>query len=857
MALLTRDGRPEPARVPLDGVLSPREFARIGALLLGSAALIGVVGLGLLAVSGRAAGGPDFHPGVVASMCAVTIGGCGVLIWRAERFVPTAAAFVMAFAILLLSAVAYFSGSRAEPFVTVFYIWAGIGFVLLPTRIAMLEVALAGVLDAVLLAVQEGHIAPFGSWEFTFGVTALTAWVIKRLVDAVMATAGNERAARSEAQRGNDELERISLRETAFLTQISHEVRTPLNVIIGFADMLGEGLVGPLNEQQTEYVAEVQGSGHHLLELIGDVLDVAKVEEGREDLEVVEFDLDRVLVPAVSLFRPEAERRGIRLDLAAAGTPIVLRGDERKVRQVVLNLLSNAVKFTPSGGSVTVSSSVRGGAVSISVADTGPGIAAADLGRIFEEYGQAPSGAAAWIGTGLGLPLARRFAEQHGGTLEVQSGPGRGSVFTVRMPLAGPAPHRVLALQTGGIADLDDIEPTPWRPFDHPDVRAHLTDLLPVLGIGAVVLGGITLVADQIDPTPGYQPVPLLVLAGIAMAIAAWIATTRRLRSTTQVSALLVVATVGFTLADYYVTSAQQAYGSMLYVWVGIAAVAFLSRRAVVAHLAFVGACYAVLLAAQTGNAAPVARWVVVVGMLTVSALSIDTLLARLASLADAERRARIRLESIHGELEAASRHKTQFLATMSHELRTPLNAIIGFSEVLQDELFGPLTDKQREYACDLAEAGHQLLALVNDILDLAKVDAGRMDLDLTEHVDIADLLVVICRRDIGLPVHLVLGDFRPLDVDEHKFRRIVANLIDEAAGIAGVAGVQVAAAVSAAGLTLEVTAMAVMRPDPGVMPLRVAVAAAFTLLHGGRIEPTVSGWLLTLPLPALSRERV
>jgi signal transduction histidine kinase len=247
----------------------------------------------------------------------------------------------------------------------------------------------------------------------------------------------------------------------------------------------------------------------------------------------------------------------------------------------------------------------------------------------------------------------------------------------------------------------------------------------------------------------------------------------------------------------------------------------------------------------------------VVVGIVAVSALSISTLLARLGALAEAERRARIRFEAIHAQLEATSRHKTQFVATMSHELRTPLNAIIGFSEVLEDELFGPLTGKQRDYVHDLTEAGHQLLALVNDILDLAKVDAGRMELDLTDDLDITEVLAAACRARRSVEVVVVADGLGAVEVDPQKFRRIIGNLIDEVADIATVERVVVTATTSGDVLTVDVEASDVARLDSGATPLRVAVATALTELHGGQVETTLSGWRLTLPLRARSREPV
>jgi signal transduction histidine kinase len=222
---------------------------------------------------------------------------------------------------------------------------------------------------------------------------------------------------------------------------MSHELRTPLNAIIGFSEVLGERMFGELNDKQAEYVQDILGSGRHLLSLINDILDLAKVEAGRTELEAEPFDLPAALDGCMTLVRERASRRGltIALDVDARLGEIV--ADERKVRQVVLNLLSNAVKFTPEGGRIDLRAAPLDGAggepkwVEISVRDTGIGIAPEDQGLIFEEFRQVGSDyARKREGTGLGLALARRFVELHGGQIRVESALGQGSTFTFTIP---------------------------------------------------------------------------------------------------------------------------------------------------------------------------------------------------------------------------------------------------------------------------------------------------------------------------------------------------------------------------------------------------------------------------------------
>jgi signal transduction histidine kinase len=230
-------------------------------------------------------------------------------------------------------------------------------------------------------------------------------------------------------------LEVANQHKSEFLANMSHELRTPLNAIIGFSEVLLQRMFGQLNDKQEEYLQDVLSSGRHLLSLINDILDLSKVEAGRMELELDRFDLPQALQDTLVLVRERAVRHGIELSFEADPRVGGVVADERKIKQVMLNLLSNAVKFTPEGGRVDVRAIPTDGAVEISVADTGIGIAPENQELIFEEFRQVGGDYAhKREGTGLGLTLARRLVELHGGRLWVKSQVGQGSTFTFSVP---------------------------------------------------------------------------------------------------------------------------------------------------------------------------------------------------------------------------------------------------------------------------------------------------------------------------------------------------------------------------------------------------------------------------------------
>ncbi|HYE93125.1 MAG TPA: ATP-binding protein [Terriglobales bacterium] len=239
-----------------------------------------------------------------------------------------------------------------------------------------------------------------------------------------------------ELEARTQELEVASRHKSEFLANMSHELRTPLNAVIGFSEVLAERMFGELNDKQAEYVADILASGRHLLSLINDILDLSKIEAGRMELERADFDLPATIGDALTLVRERAARRGIALGAEIDPALGVVHGDQRKVKQVLLNLLSNAVKFTPEGGRTDVRARLKGDVAEIAVADTGVGVAPQDVQAVFEEFRQVGSDAARRAeGTGLGLALARRFVELHGGTIWLESEVGVGSTFTFTLPV--------------------------------------------------------------------------------------------------------------------------------------------------------------------------------------------------------------------------------------------------------------------------------------------------------------------------------------------------------------------------------------------------------------------------------------
>ncbi len=279
-----------------------------------------------------------------------------------------------------------------------------------------------------------------GIKALTAASSIITAILLVRLIPQALSLPSVAERDRLEAdlQERNSQLQSAAQAKNRFLANMSHELRTPLNGILGFSQLLSTEKPGPINSTQREYLGDILTSGRHLLQLINDIPDLAKVESGKMVLNLETFSLRKAIDEVCATARLMIEKKGIQLcvEISPELNPITL--DEQKIKQVLYNLLSNAIKFTNSGGRIDITAiPLEQGRFKMAVRDTGIGIKAEDLQRLFKEFEQIDSSITRkYEGTGLGLALTRRLVELFEGTISVESEPGHGSVFTVTLPLS-------------------------------------------------------------------------------------------------------------------------------------------------------------------------------------------------------------------------------------------------------------------------------------------------------------------------------------------------------------------------------------------------------------------------------------
>jgi signal transduction histidine kinase len=322
-------------------------------------------------------------------------------------------------------------------FVSMFSLWAVVRYVIVKPVSHLRDVA---------NAVREGDVEQRAMIQTGDEFEEL-AEAFNRMLRQLLTQQSELREVNTELDQRLDELAQANMRlyemnrlKSDFLATVSHELRTPLNSIIGFSDVLGA--IEALDEKQKRYAANIQRSGTMLLEMINDILDLAKMEAGKMEVRPGEFKIGAIVAAQCDMARPMAEKKNIDLDYDLSPSLPPMRQDQAKVQQILNNLLSNAIKFTPDGGriSVAVQHDPCGDLV-LTVSDTGIGISREDQTLVFEKFRQAagalPDGDAMtreYSGTGLGLSIVRELCRLLGGDVSLESELGKGSTFTVRLP---------------------------------------------------------------------------------------------------------------------------------------------------------------------------------------------------------------------------------------------------------------------------------------------------------------------------------------------------------------------------------------------------------------------------------------
>ena len=589
-----------------------------------------------------------------------------------------------------------------------------------------------------------------------------------------------------ELRRMNERLALLDRVKMEFFSDVSHEFRTPLTLMLGPLDQLIAARAGGDSEEDLELLTVVRRNALRLLKLVNSLLDFSCIEDGHVRPTLTPINLAGLTADLASNFRAACDAAGISLVVDCPPLSSAALVDPEMWEKIVLNLVSNAFKFTLVG-SIEVALRVEDGCVALTVKDTGCGIDECELSGLFKRFHRVKGALGrSQEGSGIGLALVDELVRLQGGTVRVVSTPGVGSTFTVRIP------HRSEVDGTGGQTDVryfaGRVTPTAaafaeealhWLPDEagrderasasqtsHPrrrivladdnaDMRTYLTGLLQAAGHDVVTVA---------DGEAAFQAcvaaLPDLVLSDVMMPRLDGVGLLRRLRATPRTAPVPVIL-VSARAGDEARVGGFEA-GADDYLVKPFDARELAARVASVLHLADL-----------RRTAAARERDIAV----------LEARLGEQRTVADILRQAHAEATAGRAAAEAASRAKTAFLANMSHELRTPLSAILGFAQVLEMQGDGGTAKDRHGCVAHILQAGRHLLDLVNDLLDVSRIDAGQVRLDLTAvaiPLLIEDVLASLkpMASKAGVALSVSLGEDLPeVWADETRLRQILLNL--------------------------------------------------------------------------------